>query len=179
MSFKQLQALIGNALTWIQPGPSRTFDLVHGQDVYGRLSFQSIFGSLAIAECSDGTFSFKRQGFLQPRITIRRSNSDLDFGQVLMDGWHQGGVVHLSDGSDYQFVKMGFLHPEWAYLDNKGRTLVRVRVHWGLKYTGEVSIEPFGKDDKNLTILLLVGKYAIILMNDEASAAAGAAAGLG
>ncbi|OPY31733.1 MAG: hypothetical protein A4E32_01335 [Methanomassiliicoccales archaeon PtaU1.Bin124] len=164
--------LIGNTLHWTQPGLSRVYELKAGEKIFGRLTFQSIFGSLASAETAEGNFTLKRQGFLQPSISLRRFGSDLDQGRMLMDGWHQGGVLHLADGSRYQFVKMGFLHPEWSFLDSTGRKLACVHVKWGFKYQGEVTIEPFGRDDRNLLQLLMVGMYAIILMNDEAAAAA-------
>jgi hypothetical protein len=170
--FRQIRDLIGNSLTCSQPGLSRTYELGNEGKVFGTLSFQSIFGSLAAAECAEGNFSFKRQGFLQPSISIRRYGSDLDQGKLIMDGWHQGGVLHLMDGDRYQFVKMGFLHPEWTFSDPRGRVLARLRFRIGLKYHGDVIIEPFGKDDRNLTLLLLLGMYAVVLMNDEAVSAA-------
>ena len=169
-----LRDLIGSSLTCSQPGSSRAYELGHEGKVFGRLNFQSIFGSLAAAESAEGAFSFKRQGFLQPSISIRRHGSDLDHGRLLMDGWQQGGVLHLADGSRYQFVKMGFLHPEWTFSDSRGKVLARMRFRIGLKYHGEVIIEPMGKDDSNLALLLLLGMYAVVLMNDEAVAVAAA-----
>jgi len=174
VEFQPLRELVGNALTCSQPGLSRVFELADGDKVFGRLSFQSIFGSLAVADSTDGMFSFKRQGFLQPSISIRKYGSDLDQGKMIMDGWHQGGMLHLADGSRYQFVKMGFLHPEWSYMDSRGRVVARLRFKGGLKYRGEITIEPFGKDDRNLTLLLLLAMYSVVLMNDEAAAAAAA-----
>lgn len=169
-----MRDLIGNTVLCSQPGVSRDYVLGNGGMVFGKLSFRSIFGSLATAECVDGIFSFKRQGFLQPSISIRRVGSELDQGKMVMDGWHQGGMLYLADGSRYQFVKMGFLHPEWTFSDHNGKVLARLRFRIGLNYHGEVTTEPFGKDDENLTLLLLLGMYAVVLMNDEAAASAAA-----
>lgn len=167
---------IGHDLNWVQPTHSRSFELVGENKVFGKLTFKEIFGSLAMAESYEGRYTFKRQGFLHPSISIRKEGSDIEQGQMVMDGWHQGGAVNLQEGRSYRFVKEGFLHPEWGILDGSGRPLVRIKAKWGLKYQAEVHIEAFGKDDKNLVLLLMVGLYSIILMNDEATA--GAAAGV-
>jgi hypothetical protein len=171
-----IKDMIGSDLNWVQPTLDRRYELISDRKVFGRLEFGSILGSLGTAESHEGSYTFKRQGFLRPSISIRRIGNEIDHGRMTMDSWHQGGVVHLQDGGSYQFVKMGFLHPEWSMLDGSGRPLVRIRAKWGLKYRAEVHIEPFGKDDKNLVLLLMVGLYSIILMNDEASAVAAASA---
>lgn len=169
-----IKQLIGPDLKMVQPTLGRRYELVAEGKVFGTLFFESILSSLGTVECSEGSFTFKRQGFLRPIIMIRRTGSDLEHGRMVKDGRHQGGVVHLQGGGKYQLVKMGVLHPEWSVLDGSGRPLVRTQVKWGLRYQAEVHIEPFGKDDKNLVLLLMVGLYAIIIMNDDTNAAAAA-----
>lgn len=173
--YRPLRNLIGNSLMCSRSGLSRAYEIGCDGVVFGKLDFPSMFGSLAVAECAEGVFSFKRQGFLQPSISVRRPGSDLDHGRLLMDGWHQGGVLHLADGNRYQFVKMGFLHPEWTFSDPRGRVLARLRFRIGLSYHGDIIIEPLAKDDVNLALLLLLAMYAVVLMNDEAAATAAAA----
>ena len=58
-------------LSWIQPkARERFFELRSGDPLFATLSFRSGFGTMATAETAEGSWTFKRAGFLNPRISI-------------------------------------------------------------------------------------------------------------
>lgn len=168
---ESIRRLIGNELRWTQPSMHRYHELVSRDKVYGSLRFGSTFGSLATAECELGRFTLKRQGFLQPSVSVRPIGSEAEHCRLVMDGWHRGGVIFTATGERYQFLKQGFLTAEWNLLNDKRQILFRIHARWGLKYNGQIFIELFGKDDPNVPLFFLLCMYAIILMNDETAAA--------
>ena len=59
-------------LRWTQPALlQRQYALCAGDKVVATLRWQKPFGSLALAELAGGVWTFKRSGFLSPKVTVR------------------------------------------------------------------------------------------------------------
>jgi len=75
----------GEELLWIQPAARRReHELRAGDDVVATLRFQQ--GSLADAEADGHHWTLKRQGFWQPRVTVRVPGSDADVAVEILPG---------------------------------------------------------------------------------------------
>ncbi|MGH7725917.1 MAG: hypothetical protein ACREOU_10875 [Candidatus Eiseniibacteriota bacterium] len=97
---KHLRELVGRELTWTQPHAlKRDFDLMDGSAVVATLRFRSLMGSLGVAETADGTWTFKRVGFWQTRVTIRDSK-DREIATFRNNTWTHGGTLELADGRE-------------------------------------------------------------------------------
>ena len=80
---RSISETAGQELLWIQPAAfQREHELRAGDDVVATLKFQR--GSLADAEAPDGYWTFKRQGFWQPRVTVRAAGSDADLATFIL-----------------------------------------------------------------------------------------------
>ncbi len=89
------------ALEWVLPrGSDRRYELRRGSKVIATLTRPKLFGSLAVAELPDGSWTMKRAGFLQPRVTVRRQGSDEDYA-VFRPRWTGSGDIEFSDGRRY------------------------------------------------------------------------------
>jgi hypothetical protein len=59
-------------LVWSQPkAMRREYQLSNGNELVGWLRFEKFSGSLATAEVASQNWTFKREGFLHPRVTVR------------------------------------------------------------------------------------------------------------
>ena len=74
MNFEQAA---GNDLVWREP-QRRSHEVTCNGEVVAALRFEKGWGSLATGECGQTQWTFKRTGFLSPRITVRQVGSETD-----------------------------------------------------------------------------------------------------
>ena len=83
-------------LLWIQPAArKREHELRAGDVVVATLRFQR--RTLADAESGGERWTFKRQGFWNPRVTVRVAGSEADIA-TFQPRWTGGGTLELADG---------------------------------------------------------------------------------
>jgi hypothetical protein len=170
-------------LYWVQPKTmSRTFTLHSGEQEYASLDFQSAFGSLAIAETAGHTWSFKRMGFFNPRVTVRRPNEETDLA-VYQPRWTgTEGTLTFAGGRTFQWRATNFWATKFAFLDNSGEALLWFKEgseqgHLSdlFKTQAQLAIEPAGWQLAELDLLVTLGWYLLILYNEDAAGVAAAA----
>jgi hypothetical protein len=161
-------------LLWIQPAArKREHELRAGEDVVATLRFQR--GSLADAEAEGHHWTFKRQGFWQPRVTVRVLGSDADVA-VFRPHWAGGGTLELADGRTTLLRSANFWQSEWVWQE-KDQPLILFKGRHGLvKARGAVEILPGAAGRPDVPLLVLLGWYLILLHADDASAAGSSAA---
>lgn len=174
---KKLADLQGIPLEWIQPKAfTRSYELRGGKDLIGTLNWVKALGSLAASECADAAWTFKRAGFLHPRVTVRPQGQDVDIVKVDM-GWGGKGTLRLEDGLAVPFVGTNFWKSEWAFLGPDNRPIVTFRMKPRfLRRAAIVSVDDSAWRTPHLALMLMLGWYLIVLQADDA-AAAGVAAG--
>jgi len=143
---RSISETAGQELLWIQPAAfQREHELRGGDDVVATLKFQR--GSLADAETADGYWTFKRQGFWQPRVTVRAAGSDADLATFIL----------------WQSV--------WVRQENE-KPLIRIKGRHGLiKANGAVEITPDAANIPDTALLVLLGWYLILLHAEDSAAA--------
>ncbi|HZN04882.1 MAG TPA: hypothetical protein VFD06_14955 [Candidatus Polarisedimenticolia bacterium] len=181
---KTIREVGDRPLRWTRPRMlERQYELVSGTDVVGGLRWESMFGSLATAETADGTWTFKRAGFVSPRVTVRTLGSDTDLA-VLRVGFKGDGLLHGPDRQTYQWQRTSFWRSEWAFATETGRLLVGFDPDFSLlKHAATVKLEPEALQNPDLSLLVTLGWYLMLLLSEEvagvtaSTAAAAAAAG--
>jgi hypothetical protein len=67
----------GGHFAWTQLKATwRAYELQNGDEPIGQLRFEKSCDSLASAELATQIWTFKREGFLNPRVTVRTVNSE-------------------------------------------------------------------------------------------------------
>lgn len=163
----------GQELLWIQPSArKRAFELRAADEVVATLNFQR--RTLADAEVEGQHWTFKRQGFWHPHVTVRVAGSEQDLA-VFSPRWAGGGTLGLSQGGTLQLAAANFWHSEWVWQD--GTTpLIRFKGRHGLiKAKGAVEVQADATHLAELPLLVLLGWYLILLFSDDAAAASSAA----
>lgn len=182
---KTIRETADHPLRWTRPSMlARQYELTAGPDVVGGLKWESMFGSLATAEAAEGTWTFKRAGFLSPRLTVRKAGSDSDLA-VLQIGFKGDGVLRGPERRSYQWQRTDFWRSEWAFASETGRLLVSFSPDFSLlKHAATVKVEPEALALEDLSLLVALGWYVMLLLSEEAagvtaSSAAAAAAAAG
>lgn len=168
----KIQDLIGEELSWSQPRlMTSEYDLSRGTEVIGTLRFRSSFGSLATARLEPGCWTFKRQGFLQTRVSIRACDQEADLGVFRNNTWTGGGTLELPGGDQIQ-ANTNFWHSRYEFAAAGGVSLIKYQTHQGLKLRGEMEILPAAKALPELPWLVMLGWYLAVMMHSDDSAVA-------
>lgn len=172
----------GRVVKWSQPNAlTRYHELRSDGGLYATLKWKKMFGSLAVGECREGSYSFKRGGFLHPFVTVRRGDSDVNLavmrfrsGSVLVNmALGPGGVLEFGTGERFEFNRLSFWKSRWAFTDESGNALVVVDRRIRGKPTGRVYIRCDSRDVPYIGVLLMLSWYVVILDYEEAEAAVG------
>jgi hypothetical protein len=162
---KSSEDVKSKTLKWEQSGKLASRLLDDGA-VAATLTWARSWGSLATGKSGDSEWTFKRLGFLRPRVTIRETGSDSNLA-VLSINWTGEGAVVFSDGETFQFKRSGFWHPEWAMLDPRGVGVFLLRPDSGWRERkADVEIRGAPAPSKRTLLLAILGWYVIILISD-------------
>jgi hypothetical protein len=173
----------GTPLYWVQPKAfERWFELRAGDQVIATLEWETSCGTLARGSAPDGSWTFKRVGFLNPRITVRQSGSEVDIA-VFWPRLMGDGTLEFASGSAFRWQSTNFWGTDWMFAANDGTPLLALkqgskegRLSDLFKTQSLVEIHPGAGAVPELPLLVLIGWYLMILRQDDAAAGAAAAA---
>ncbi len=97
--------------------------------------------SLATAETADGTWTFKRVGFLNPRVTIRAAGSPDNLAVYQPKFWGDGTVT-FADGAAFRWQPTNFWATEWAFTGASDLSSGPVQVRGGKNQSCRTSSRP-------------------------------------
>lgn len=167
---------LNDDLEWSQTGTfKREFDLAARGVPIGSLRFRSAFGSLATAESGDGCWTFKRVGFFQTRVAVRRCDAEAEIASFKNNMWSGGGMLVLADGRPFR-ATTNFWSSKLRFEDEAGQSLVRFDYGGMFKLHARVEIAESARTMPELPLLVLLGWYLAIMLHADASGASSAGA---
>ena len=90
---RAIRDITEQGLHWTQPSTfNREYELRAGDEVVATLGWQKTGGSLALARSTEGNWTFKRSGFLSPRVTVRLAGSETEVA-VFKPSWRGEGTL--------------------------------------------------------------------------------------
>jgi len=154
---------------WVQPRIARReYELRAGGERLAVLRDVKMSGSLAEADTGDGRWTLKRQGFLGPRVTVRRAGSEDKFA-TLVFSWLGDGALHMADGRVFGW-KRRFWSRQYCLTTEQGEELVEFKPIFAfVKGGAKVTIHPSATDISELSLLAVIGWYVMLLGFDEAA----------
>jgi len=168
MNFEQAA---GNDLEWREP-ERRLHEVSCNGEVVAALRFEKGWGSLATGECGGSRWTFKRTGFLSPRITVRQVGSETDIA-VFTPSWSGCGWVVFNSGRRYQLRPLNFWRSEWAFETEAGTPAITLAGPKGMfKHGGTSQVAREVAALPETPVLLMLMWYVRLLMNEDAAAAA-------
>jgi hypothetical protein len=170
---RSISELAGQELAWAQPSAMKqTFELRSGEEVVARLEFQR--SSLATAQTAGKIWTFKREGFWHPQVTVRPADSDQNEA-IFRPSWAGGGSLELGNGRQLRFGAANFWHSQWDWQLPDGRSAVHYRSRSRILKSGaEVKVADDAGDLPELPLLVVLGWYLLVLFARDAAAASAA-----
>lgn len=160
-------------LVWVRTGArTRAYELRAQDDVVATLRWQK--GAVAEAATADGRWTFKRQGFWHPRVTVRALGSETDLA-VFRASWTGSGILELPAERTFRWSAVNFWRSQWAWHDVGGQPLALFKSsgHGRTPAGGRVAIAPAAASIPELSLLLLLGWYLMVLrIRDESDSTA-------
>ena len=165
---KRIADLAGHELHWTKGDRHTAHVLRVGDETVATLRFRSAWGSLATAESADGCWTFKRVGFLQTRVTIRRCDSEDEIAVFKHNSWTGGGTLEM-DGHRY-LADTNCWMTTFGFSTDAGEPLMRFRKIKGLmRLSSAVEILPAGAALHHAPWLVMLGWYLTVQMHNDAA----------
>ena len=179
---RSIAEVAGSELLWVQPSMlKQAFELRAGEEVVGTLVFQRM--SLATGATGAENWTFKREGFWRPQVTVRVADSEQNLA-VFHPNWMGGGQLELTDGRALRFGAANFWHTQWSWQTADGRTPVAFHSRQGFLKSGAqvelISLPEWrgstaeGGEADLLSLLVVLGWYLLILFARDAATASSA-----
>lgn len=143
------------------------YELHNGELLVAKLRFRSGAGSFATAESADGSWTFKRVGFLQTKVTIRESGSQTDLAVFHNNTWDHGGTLELRDGRKY-LANVNFWATQYSFKTETGEEIISYRKMKGvLRMSAQVEMAAQARGIAETPWIVLLGWYLAVMMNTE------------
>ena len=154
----------------------RSWELRAGDDVIATLRWQR--QTLADAECADGRWTFKREGFWHPQVTARAAGSEQN-AALFRPNWRGGGTLEIPESPPVHLAAANFWQSRWEWRQGDGGVLVVFKSRQGIaKVGGDVQISPAARSSADLGLLVLLGWYLIVLFAQDSAIAAASTTGI-
>jgi len=167
---KPIQDFEGNEMRWFSTGLARWNDELLGTDgeTYATLVWKGVLMGKAIGSCAKGDLQFKWAGFVRRHVPIVEMSSGNEIG-VLRLGIFDSGWLQMENGRRYQFKHLS-LRGRWSFFDELGEKQCTLAFRSWVRRGGDAIIAVNATLNPDLPILLLLGWYAMNMMNAEAIA---------
>jgi hypothetical protein len=163
-------------LVWTQV-KSRRFELLARDKVLARLEWPKTLRSLAVGETADGTWTFKRIGWLRQHISVSTGGRSI-FVATLRLGAGRQNTIRFAAGPALVWKPTRVHRQEMAIFGADGLPLITFRLrHKILMYEAAVTISREAGRLAELPVLALLGQYRMALECDAEIALATAMLG--
>ncbi len=170
---EEVQAGQGTELRWRQPEASKRRYLLQRESTdvpLATLDWRSFWGTFATATAGETSWTFKRTGFLRPRVTARIAGSDDDLA-TFEANWHGGGVLTIADGATFGWKVANFWYSQWDWRDASGAELLHFASKQGfIRQEAVVAISPEAARLPELELLITLGWYLLVLAANDSAA---------
>ena len=152
-------------LAWL---PLSTFrrdcELVSGSERFAEIEWQSAFQALATAQCADGVWAFRLEGFLFRQWVSIILPDTTEPMAVFQAQPSFNGVLDFGDRAYYW--ESNFWLTKWIWSTKDGTELIRMQRHLTLRTEGSLQISPDALANPDVPLLSLLGWYLIQIVTD-------------
>ena len=162
----------GRTLRWVQPRTlTQTYELHADDTTVSTLTFRNAFSSFATGESLDGCWTFKRQGFIATRVSVRRCGSEENIAVFRNNTWSGGGCLDLPDGRTYR-ANSNFWQTRFEILTESDSPLVTfTRIGGILHLSSDVQVQDLATALPELPWLVMLGWYLTVMQHRDAAVA--------
>lgn len=171
---QKIVSSIGLPIEWKQPNLLKMeYELKSGESLLATLRFRSSLGTFATVETADGCWTFKRVGFWHTKVTIHPCNSENEIASFKNSTWSDGGTLLLPDTRKY-LANTNFWQTKLEFKTENGEPLIHFQNVGFVRPSAKVTIYESAKAIPELSWIVTLGWYLIIMMQNDSSAATSA-----
>jgi hypothetical protein len=172
---RKIIELVDQQIEWVQPRALKMqYELRANTELVATLRFRSSFGSFATGESADGSWTFKRVGFWQTRVTVRPCGGDGNIASFKNNTW-SGGTLELSDGRVFR-ATTNLWQTKLEFQNESNQTLIQFKSGGLLHQSAKVEVQPSAVGILELPFMMMLGWYLIVMMNADSAIAGSIAA---
>lgn len=165
---------------WVQPKTFKNrFELRSGELLFATLDFESAFKTLATGTAVDGKWLFNRVGFFNMHVIIQNSGEAAEIGGYRPRWTGTEGQIRMANGAQFTWKSTNFWATRYVIQSADGTPLIYFEsgiedggVSDWFKTQAQVKIQPAAGRLNELSLLVLLGWYLIILRQQDSAAAA-------
>jgi hypothetical protein len=174
---------MGSELFWEQPKLSQqNFILRTEGDDIGQLHFNSAFNKTAEATSGDEHWIIKPMGFWADRVRVESADSEVELASYHPNSIGTSGEILFPTGGKYTWAVTNFLGARYCISNADGLDLITY-VSWTkswklsnlFKQQAQIVIAPEAWQIYELSILVLLGWYLIIVHREDTAVIASTA----
>ncbi len=159
-------------LAWVDLGKWQ-YELRYDKRLFASMQWRKLSGSLASGKTRDGQWTFKRNGFFRPYLTVRAEGSERDLMTLRKAGREEIAVG--STGGIYYWGKSGRRKKEYAFFDKKRNLIAAFTFERKMfKRSGGVFLGAAASRCADLGMLILLGWHRLMLAAIDEESSAGA-----
>jgi hypothetical protein len=178
-----LTVAMGSELFWEQPKVSQHFYVLRSLDEsIAQLEFVSTINSNANSSAGDEHWTFKQLGFFSTRVSVHPLDSEVELASYQPNWMGTSGEIQFSMGGIFTWAVMDIMGTRFSISKLDGPELItyfsgaRSRKFSNLfKQQAQMVIAPDALQTKDLSVLVLLGWYLVIIHNEDAALAASTA----
>lgn len=175
---QSISKLTQTELIWNQPKFSKEyFVLDAGDEMYAEIWWTKWLSDEAIARTADSQWTFDRQGCWRDRIVAYHESSQTPVAQLVLPGLKESGLLLTGDRT-YDWYRTRVLGEAWAFALAGGEQIFEIELgmHW-FKRRAWIDLDPAQFTNSDLELLLCLGFYIAVCMDQDSAAVAAAVAG--
>ncbi len=160
----------GRWLRWVQPNLlASVYELRAGDEALATLRWERALGLLAVAQSAEGAWTFRRRRLPYLRVSAFRGDSGHE--TATFQAAPDGGTLDTFYDRRFRWKPASYWRAEWAWTDTTGAPLIRFKYQFSMLTTrGRIKIEPRATQLPELSLLVLLGWYLMIVMSEDAMA---------
>jgi hypothetical protein len=119
-----------------------------------------------------GKWTFKRTGFLSPKVTARVAGSEQDVALYEPNWTGTKGIFHLQGGELLDFRAKNMWASEWLLVDGRGQEILKYTTKGLWKSGASLHTGPALRERPDLAFLIMLTWYVLVLHIEDGSAVA-------
>ena len=159
--------LADSPLLWKQPHVMEpSFELRFNDELLAGLKFRNSFGSLAEGVVSEGSYTFKREGFLNTHVTVRQSGVLSNLAIYRNNTWSGGGTLIMNDGRQFK-ANSNFWDSQFEFISANDTPIIRFTNIGGFKLHSQLDIMKEAHKLPELPWMVLLSWYLAVMTSRD------------
>jgi hypothetical protein len=158
----------------------RQDELCFGDHLVATLQWDGWGSTFAIGHARAGSWTFERPRLLSKEVQVHIAGAKGSSVVAFVPGWTEEGTLYFADGRTMHWQSRNFWQTTWALVDAEGGTVARFDDTSGfLEQRTIAQTYNAGLSEADRAMLLILGRYLMVLQAQDRAAMAAVMAAVG